>query len=148
MKRRGFLVGGAALVSAGAAGYYWTRPPEALVQMTPPQALNAVAGNALILVDIRRPDEWAATGVAQGAVAVDMRREDFAQAVRAQIIARPDTPVAMICARGVRSRRVVAQMEAQGLRNIIDIPEGMLGSRAGPGWLARGLPVTFEFQQG
>ncbi|MCX8952452.1 rhodanese-like domain-containing protein, partial [Ruegeria sp. NA] len=28
-----------------------------------------------------------------------------------------------------------------GFTNIIDVPEGMLGSAAGPGWVRTGLPV-------
>jgi len=37
------------------------------------------------------------------------------------------------------SRRV---LEKAGFTRIVDIPEGMLGSSAGPGWLARDLPVV------
>jgi hypothetical protein len=33
-------------------------------------------------------------------------------------------------------------LENAGFTNIIDVPEGMMGSRAGPGWLKRGLPVV------
>ena len=29
-----------------------------------------------------------------------------------------------------------------GFSKVINIPEGMLGSSDGPGWIARGLPLT------
>ena len=32
-------------------------------------------------------------------------------------------------------------MTKAGFSNIIDVPEGMLGSAAGPGWLAADLPT-------
>ena len=54
----------------------------------------------------------------------------------------PDVPVALICARGARSFRVTLQLAAFGITDIVDVPEGMLGSAAGPGWLSRGLPTV------
>jgi hypothetical protein len=36
---------------------------------------------------------------------------------------------------------MAARMEAAGFTRILDVPEGMVGSAAGPGWIARGLPV-------
>ena len=47
-----------------------------------------------------------------------------------------------MCARGVRSRRLTARLTEAGFTNIIDVPEGMLGSSAGPGWLKNDLPTT------
>ncbi len=101
---------------------------------------KAVAGD-IVLIDIRRPDEWQATGVGEGAHPVDMRRNDFVEAL--EDVAGPDRnqPIALICARGVRSARLSRKMTNRGYTQIIDVPEGMLGSAAGPGWLARELPT-------
>ena len=142
--RRTVLAGAAAALAAGAGGWAWAmRPGEAGTPgtLTPPEALDAVRAGELILVDVRRPDEWEATGIAEGAVPIDLRRDDFVDAVTAARGGR-DVPVAVICARGVRSRRMAARLAEAGLARIVDVPEGMLGSRAGPGWLARGLPVV------
>ena len=95
-----------------------------------------------MLVDIRRPDEWALTGVGQGAHPLDMRRDDFTAALSNLLQDNPDRPVALICARGVRSRFMVRKMQQAGFHTVLDVPEGMLGSGAGPGWIKRGLPVT------
>jgi hypothetical protein len=35
-----------------------------------------------------------------------------------------------------------ARLAEAGFTGIVDVPEGMLGSSAGPGWLARDLPVV------
>lgn len=101
----------------------------------------ALAGRVL-LVDIRRPDEWAQTGIGEGAVPLDMRAPDFTEALLALTEGRADAPVALICARGVRTRRLATRLAEAGFTQIIDVPEGMLGSGAGPGWLRAGLPVV------
>jgi rhodanese-related sulfurtransferase len=110
--------------------------------MTPPEAYAAANSGGILLVDIRRPDEWAQTGVAVNAVRIDMRDGDFIDKVE---LARASAvqPVALICARGVRSRRMTHRLHEANIGPLIDIPEGMLGSDAGPGWLARKLPIVF-----
>ncbi len=134
ISRRVFLSG------AGAALFAAT-PGVADAVMTPPELLEAVRRGDVLLVDVRRPDEWRATGIAEGAVPIDLRRSDFIEAV---VAARTsDTmPVVVICARGVRSRRMTRRLTRAGVVPIIDVPEGMMGSSAGPGWIRRGLPVT------
>jgi rhodanese-related sulfurtransferase len=70
-----------------------------------------------------------------------MRDKDFVAQLLAKVSSK-DAPVALICARGVRSRGLSRRLIQAGFTNIIDVPEGMLGSGAGPGWLGAGLPVT------
>jgi len=104
-------------------------------------AYASARDGTVTLVDIRRPEEWAATGIGAGAIPLDMRDPAFAQKLLA-LIAGLDAPIALICARGVRSRGLAAQLEQAGFTNIMDVPEGMSGSGAGPGWLAAGLPLV------
>ncbi len=142
--RRAVLFGGAAAAGGGVwASLRWfnTGAEVAAGDLTAPEALEGVRSDALVLVDIRRPDEWAATGVPEGALTLDMRRADFGEALQA-VVGDPGTPIALICARGIRSRAMANQLRQDGFTHILDVPEGMLGSGAGPGWLARGLPVT------
>lgn len=96
---------------------------------------------AIYLVDIRRPDEWERTGVGRSAIPIDMRRDDFEVVLQALFDEAGARPVALICARGVRSRHLTARLADAGFVNIIDVPEGMLGSGAGPGWIASDLPL-------
>ena len=70
-----------------------------------------------------------------------MRRDDFVQALTELVAGDLNSPVALICARGVRSARMSNKLTAAGFTQIIDVPEGMLGSAAGPGWVRAGLPV-------
>ncbi|GIT92028.1 hypothetical protein JANAI62_24850 [Jannaschia pagri] len=144
LSRRQILVGGAgaafALTAAGVV--YGRRDRFEGSEVTPPDALAAIRAGEILMIDIRRPDEWARTGIAEGAKPLDMRRDDFVEALADLTGGATDTPVALICARGVRSDRMSARLEEAGFTRIIDVPEGMLGSAAGPGWLARGLPVV------
>jgi len=143
--RRGFVVGGLALVGAAALGSArWFNVSAQVVggDLTAPQAQRAAEAGEITLVDIRRPDEWARTGVGVGAVPIDMRSKSFIDTLLTQTGGRTDVPVALICARGVRSKRMSARLRDAGFTQIIDVPEGMLGSGAGPGWLKRGLPVV------
>lgn len=147
ISRRAFLIGGAALaVGAGAAAltgrWYVLRVSVDGTLLTPEEAHRAAVAGRITLVDIRRPDEWAATGIGEGAHPIDMRRTDFIDALNGLTGGDRTQPVAVICARGVRSRRMTELLTQAGYTTIIDVPEGMLGSRAGPGWLERGLPVV------
>ena len=72
-------------------------------------------------------------------------RADFIAALTDAAGADRDAPIALICAGGVRSARLGRRLTEAGFTNIIDVPEGMQGSGAGPGWLRRGLPTrTYE----
>lgn len=145
LPRRGLLVlGGAALAGGALFAANWfnlgasVQADQLRVQDAHAQA---VAGQ-ILLIDIRRPDEWARTGVGEGATPLDMRRPDFTKVLQQLTEAHPDRPIALICARGVRSRHLTGRLSAAGFTHILDVPEGMLGSGAGPGWLRAGLPVV------
>jgi rhodanese-related sulfurtransferase len=136
-----FGLGGAAAIGLGAASTLGRDRFEGEV-IAPPALLDAVRQGDLLLVDIRRPDDWERTGIAQGASPIDMRRDDFMDALHTLTGGGRDRPIALICARGVRSDRLSARLDAAGYTRIVDVPEGMLGSSAGPGWIARGLPLV------
>lgn len=136
--------GGLAIVGGGAFAATWF---NVLADATAEGALSVELANEqaakgeIYLVDIRRPDEWARTGVAVPAILIDMRREDFTSVLQTVIDASGERPVALICARGVRSDRMNTRLEEAGFTAVIDVPEGMLGSGAGSGWISKGLPL-------
>lgn len=146
MTRRGFGLAVGATVVGGAvfASRWYNITAEAGVEgtLSTPAAHTAALSGDIILIDIRRPDEWGRTGVGEGAIPIDMRRDDFTDELLVHTGGSVDRPVALICARGVRSRRMSERLTAAGFTTIIDVPEGMLGSGAGPGWLKRGLPTV------
>lgn len=145
VSRRRFLVLGGASVAAGgvfAANWYNVGAAVEGGALTVHDAHSAAVSGRVLLIDIRRPDEWSRTGIGEGALPLDMRRPDFTNALLGLTDGQTDAPVALICARGVRSRHLTARLTEAGFAHIIDVPEGMLGSGAGPGWLRAGLPVV------
>jgi rhodanese-related sulfurtransferase len=144
------LAGGAALAALAIVLWATLAPVSFWAQLTPAydgdeltvqQAHQGAVDGDIVLIDIRRPDEWAKTGIGEGAQPLDMRRKDFVAALTTLVGGRLDAPIALICARGVRSSRMGKRLSEAGFTRIIDVPEGMLGSRAGPGWLASNLPT-------
>jgi rhodanese-related sulfurtransferase len=116
-------------------------PALAVEKSTPANANQEVAAGRMILIDIRRPDEWAATGVAQSARPMDMRDQSFISRVQAIAKANPDKKIALICRTGVRSKRMSSTLEGLGLDNIVDVVGGMKGNSSNSGWIAQGLPL-------
>ncbi|MCG8695879.1 MAG: rhodanese-like domain-containing protein [Minwuiales bacterium] len=114
--------------------------------ITSNQAHEEAAKGRVLLIDIRTPREWRATGVPAGAARSDWwqsgGREKFLQDVLALTGDDRDRPIALICARGGRSSHALRYLKANGFTAVRDVGEGMLGSRSGPGWLARNLPTT------
>jgi rhodanese-related sulfurtransferase len=106
------------------------------------EAYRRAAAGSITLIDIRQPDEWAETGSGVSAKRLDMRRDDFETVLGSLVGGNRDAPIALICARGVRSSRLSRRLREAGFTNIIDVPEGMLGSYAGKGWIARELPLN------
>lgn len=114
--------------------------------ISPEDAYRAAAENRLTLIDIRSPREWRRSGLPQGAQPITMHNpagmEAFIAEVRAAVSGDLDRPIALICAAGERSHRMLQQLTAQGFTNVLDLSEGMFGRGADkPGWIARGLPV-------
>lgn len=145
LTRRGLLVLGVAGIATGgavAAQWYNILGETGNADLSPPDVHAAAAAGDLLLIDIRRPDEWARTGIGEGAIPLDMRREDFQAALLELAEGDKTRIIAVICARGVRSRRMTELLNGAGFTRIIDVPEGMLGSGAGPGWLKRQLPTV------
>ncbi len=112
------------------------------VEIDAPQAQKQVAAGQLTLIDVRRPDEWAATGLPEGATGATLQDSDFVAQVLSAVNGDKHAPVALICRAGGRSTAAAAQLEAAGFTAVHNVKEGMLGrAGSGPGWLARELPV-------
>lgn len=145
LTRRWLLSGGVAVVGVGgvfAANWFNVfAQTSGDGQLSVEMAYSQADAGEVYLIDIRRPDEWTRTGIAVPAIPLDMRRKDF-EAILTEIIAKGgDKPVALICARGVRSFHMDKRLRKNGFTDIVDVPEGMLGSGAGSGYIKAGLPL-------
>ena len=76
--------------------------------MSTPDANAAAESGVVTLVDIRRPDEWALTGVGDDAAPITMLERGFIVQISAQVGDYYPKPIALICARRVRSRKIAS----------------------------------------
>ncbi|MFT6071688.1 MAG: rhodanese-related sulfurtransferase [Alphaproteobacteria bacterium] len=110
--------------------------------LTSEQAFEKAQNNTLLLIDIRRIDEWQATGIGKGAVALTMDDADFLK--KLQDLTANDTtkPIGIICAAGGRSARVCQALHDQGYDFVFDVAEGMNGGPQGDGWIHKNIPIV------
>lgn len=106
------------------------------------RAFDALLQDRLRMLDIRTPEEWRETGVAQGAWPVNLFDERFPERLFKARDLAGDRPVALICRTGGRSGGVMETLRKSGHTDFVDVSEGMLGSTAGPGWIKAGLPIV------
>jgi rhodanese-related sulfurtransferase len=109
--------------------------------LTAPEALEKARAGEITLIDIRTPAEWRQTGVASGALTIDMTARTFVNELLDAIEGDQNAPVVLICRTGNRTGYTRDALEKMGFTNVSHVPEGMAGSAAGPGWVRRGLPV-------
>lgn len=112
------------------------------LNITPPAAAKLVADKQAILVDIRTPEEWKETGVAEGAHRLDMTDPFFAAKLSRLVDGDRTKPIALICRTANRTRTVqAALMQQGGYTRVINVEGGMIGNSADKGWIAHRLPV-------
>ena len=130
------------LRSALFAAFYLTAGVAAAgTTLTAPEALDKAQAGEITLIDIRTPREWRQTGVASGALTIDMTKKTFVQEVLDAVQGDRNAPIVLICRTGNRTAYTQKALEKLGFTNISHVAEGMAGSAAGPGWVRRGLPV-------
>lgn len=98
--------------------------------MAPAAAAAGAADGTLVLVDVREPHEFAA-GHAPGARHVPLSRLPG----ELDALARAGTPVAFVCASGMRSARATRMARGAGV-DARNVKGGMLA------WQRQDLPVT------
>jgi rhodanese-related sulfurtransferase len=136
MDRRHILAALAAVPASAAMAQ--TSP----VNIAPDEAHRLAAEKKVLLIDIRRPDEWAETGVGEHAVKIDMEDPMFATKLNAAMGGDRTRPVALICRTANRTRVVQQALMQHGYTRVINVEGGMVGNAADRGWIARGLPVA------
>lgn len=113
--------------------------------LSAPEAHARARAGTLTLVDIRRPEEWRQTGVAEDALRINMAHpkgaDGFVGQVAAEVEGDTGAPIGLICRTGNRSRQMQQALREAGFTHIYNVEEGMAGNQSGPGWIARGLPV-------
>ena len=110
--------------------------------LSAPEAQDRLTSGEMIVLDIRSPEEWKQTGVAEGVWPVSMHRPDFGRQLQTILAKYEPSQIGLICATGGRTAHVVSVLRQNGIDGITDVSEGMMGNPRGPGWLARGMPIV------
>ena len=114
--------------------------------LSAPEAYAQSQAGTLTLIDIRHPDEWRQTGVATGALRIDMANAQgeagFVAQVTATMGGKKHAPIGLLSIAGNRGANAQQVLREAGFTHVYNIKEGMMGSGAGPGWIARGLPLV------
>lgn len=133
----------AAAVTVALAGVVTPAGSEPAGTMSAVEAHQRATAREIVLIDIRREDEWRQTGLpASGyAISMYMGQRRFLASVNAAVGGDRSKPIALICATGVRSAYIQGILRRQGYMSVLNVAEGMLGGRHGQGWRRMGLPV-------
>ncbi len=110
-------------------------------EITPQQAYEMASSGEVMLVDVRTPEEWAKTGVAEPAITITLQDPQFLQKLEEATGGDKSKKVAFICASGGRSMQVAQALKQHGWENVYNVTGGTSGSPTQQGWIQLGLPV-------
>lgn len=104
--------------------------------------LQAAQKNGVVVIDIRRAEEWAETGIIEGAHTITaftqsgQLHSEF-QTKFTAIVPTPDTPVMLYCRTGNRTGIIGNALVSQlGYSDVTHLSDGIVG------WIAGGAPVV------
>jgi len=117
-----FCVGQSRLVGGGTSGGI----------ITASEAFKRASDGSIVLVDIRLPTEWKDTGIGINAVPITMH-QNFSNFVDelTKVAGADKRPIALICAEGVRSSAMQEMLMQYSFKGVINVGEGMMGSKTG-----------------
>ncbi len=119
-----------------------TVKPDYPLNMSPVDAARLVTEKKVILIDIRRPEEWQETGVAENAHKLDMNDPLFSTKLSKLMDGDRTKSIALICRTATRTRVVQQALLQSGYSSVINVEGGMIGNAADKGWINHGLPVV------
>lgn len=126
MEKRMFLAAGAATVMAAVGWMFLGRGAAAEnVTLEELSGTTLASDPGLLVVDIRQPEEWKATGVIEGALLVPYdTAETFLKTVTPHL--GEGQRLALICRSGNRTSRAARQIAGLVGFDVIDVQGGML----------------------
>ncbi|MDC1293750.1 FKBP-type peptidyl-prolyl cis-trans isomerase [Candidatus Puniceispirillum sp.] len=117
-----------------------TKPPK--LADAAPADLRAAQQKGALVIDIRRAEEWAETGIIEGAYTITAFTQsgqlhpEF-QTKFTAIVPTPDTPVMLYCRTGNRTGIIGNALVSQlGYNDVTHLSDGIVG------WIAGGAPVV------
>ncbi|MFK7852799.1 MAG: rhodanese-like domain-containing protein [Granulosicoccus sp.] len=105
-------------------------------------ALQKLKDSGATIIDVRRDDEWLHTGILEGSHGITFFDKRGRYDVNAWLsdldkLIKPDQPVVLICARGVRSSKIAELLDKRlGYSQVHNVTDGIQS------WLKSDLPVV------
>ncbi|RYE34440.1 MAG: rhodanese-like domain-containing protein [Hyphomicrobiales bacterium] len=112
---------------------------QSVATLSPREAHEAAQAKRVLFVDIRGTQEWADTGIPQGALPLDIDAPAFEVRIAGLRLDNPGMRIVMIDRTGAQAVAVAQKLAGRGWRDLAAVRGGMLGPG---GWLAEKLPVT------
>ncbi|SDF86115.1 rhodanese-like domain-containing protein [Bosea robiniae] len=112
---------------------------QSATTLSPREAHDAAQAKRILLIDIRNAQEWADTGLPQGALALDVDAPAFEVRIAGLRLDNPSKRIVLIDRTGAQAVAVAQKLAGRGWRDLAGVRGGMLGPG---GWLAEKLPVT------
>ena len=105
-------------------------------------ALQQHQDDGFAVIDIRRSDEWQHTGILEGSHSITFFDKKGRYDIEAWLsdvdkLIKPDQPIILICARGVRSSKIAELLDKRlGYTQVHNVTNGINA------WLKEDLPVV------
>lgn len=112
---------------------------QATATLSAREAFEAAQAKRILLVDIRGAQEWADTGLPQGAVPLDVDAPAFEVRIAGLRLDNPGKRIVLIDRTGAQAVAVAQRLGGRGWRDLAAVRGGVLGPG---GWLAEKLPVV------
>ena len=105
-------------------------------KIDPQMASIKCQSGEVVLVDVREPDEWEATGSPKGSAQIALQNPLFVEDVLSCVDNKKDTSIILCCKSGMRGEKAGQLLRARGFENIVNIDGGMVR------WLEENLPTN------
>lgn len=105
-------------------------------------ALQTLKDGGVTIIDVRRDDEWQQTGILEGSHGITFFDKKGRYDINAWLsdvekLIKPDQPVVLICARGVRTSKIAELLDKRlGYTQVHNVTDGINA------WLREELPVV------
>ncbi|WP_298958527.1 rhodanese-like domain-containing protein [uncultured Roseibium sp.] len=104
-------------------------------RLSPRDAYEGSLRGDVVVIDVRTPNEWQATGSPKTSHRICKNDKDFEQEVLKLLEPAPETTLALSCLSGSRAKSAAKRLQKAGVKNL-KIVEGGISN-----WVKGGLPV-------
>ncbi len=120
----------------------WPAWAHAEITQVSNESLQQLQESGVTIIDVRRQDEWEETGLVEGSHGITFFDHQGRYDVNAWLndvskLVKPDEPVVLICARGVRTSKIAELLDKRlGYTQVHNVTDGIQS------WIKNDKPVV------